>query len=136
MHNYFDRYKQLSDKYLEINLKRLFSREKQIGTDCLLLKWKDSDYSELMGAGANVLDEQNPISIRIIINKNYMLNPRNHQIDTMVVYTENQLPDLGDVIQFRTREETVRYKIDLVEEYSIDSKKLKRLTLSGYRNSG
>jgi hypothetical protein len=65
-----------------------------------------------------------------------MLNPNNHQMDTMVVYTENQLPNLGDVIQFRTREETVRYKIDLVEEYSTDSKKLKRLTLSGYRNSG
>jgi hypothetical protein len=136
MHNYFDKYKGLADKYLAINLKRLFKKEKILGTDCLLYKWKDNAYSEFMAQGSNVLDWDNPIEIRVIFNKNYMLNSMNHQLDNAVVYTANPEPNLGDVIQFRTREETIRYKIDLMEEYSIDSKKIKRLTLSGYRNSG
>jgi len=136
MHNYFDKYKELADKYLAVNLKRLFNREKLLGTDCILFKWTDNAYSEFMGQGSTVIDEKNPLSIRVIFNKNYMLNPRNHQIDNAIVYTADPRPDLGDIIQFRTREETIRFKIDLVEEYSIDSKKVKRLTLSGYRNSG
>lgn len=136
MHNYFDRYKTISDAYLAVNLKRLFNREALIGTDCLLFKLKENPYSEFMGTGANVLDTDNPIHVRLIFNRNYMLNPNNHQLDSVSVYTANTEIELGDVIEFRTRQETIRFKVDLREEYSIDSRKVLRLTLSGYRNSG
>lgn len=136
MLNYFDKYKELADQYLAINLKRLIDREEKIGTDCLLFKWKDNPYSEAMGTGSNILDVDNPIKFRMIFNKNYFFNPHNTQLDNIMTYTAHPAVKQGDVIEFRTRDETYRFKVELLEEYSIDSRILKRLTLSGYRNSG
>lgn len=134
--NYFDVYKQYADNYLKVNIQRLFDREELLGTDCLLFKNRENPYDEMFGAATTVLDRDHPINIRVIINKSRMFNPANHQTDIMIVYTADPNIDYGDVIEFKTRTETVAYKVDDYEEYTIDHGVVKRLTLSGYRNSG
>lgn len=137
MNNYFDLYKEVSDKYLELNLNRLFQLEEILGTDCNLYKNRDDDpYKDMLGSSSTNIELRDPVKIRIIINKNMMNNPFNHQSDGTSVYTASKEPNLGDIISFRTRKEVVYYKVEALEEYSIDSGKVKRLVLSGYRNSG
>lgn len=134
--NYFNVYKSYADKYLMVSIQRLFDREELLGTDCLLFKNKDNPYDEMFGTSTTVLDRDHPIPIRLILNKSMLVNPFNHQVDTAIVYTADKNVELGNVIEYKTRTETVAYKVETYEEYTIDSGIVKRLTLSGYRNSG
>lgn len=136
MKNYFDVYRELSDKYLLLQLERLEAREKLVGTDCLLLKNRENPYDDMFGKGTTVLDRDNPINIRLIINRNTMINPYNSTMDSIMVYTANESVEIGDVIEYRTRTETIAYKVEALETYNTEKKVFKRLTLVGYRNSG
>lgn len=137
MNDYLNNYKKLADRYLEANLKKLISLEKIVGTDCFLHKnVDDNHYDDLFGASSTVPDESKARHIRVIINKNLFYNKYNHQTDAIAVYTSEKGIDLGDTISFRTSKEVLYFKVESLEDYSIDSNKMQRIILSGYRNSG
>lgn len=121
--NLASRYLDVANKFYSIGMKNLKLYKKILGTNMIVSRPKSqSKYKQVFGGSYSsneVLEnDYTQFTVRLIINMNDMRDVWSRNRDSIEVYNDEDLLEVGDELQYTREDRTYRFKVSQKSSYS------------------
>lgn len=121
--NLSSKYLDVANKFYSVGMKNIKMYKKILGTNLVVTRTKyQSKYKQVFGGSYSSDDtleaESNQFTVRLIINMNDMKDVWSRNRDSLEVYNDEDVLEVGDELQYTRENRTYRFKVVQKMSYS------------------
>lgn len=121
--NLVSKYLDLANKFYSIGMRNLKLYKKILGTNFIVSRPKSqSKYKQVFGGSYSSNDilenDYTTFNVRLILNMNDMKDVWSRNRDSLEVYNDEDLLEVGDEVQYTREGRTYRFKVSQKSSYS------------------